>query len=173
MDRQGTAIRGWGFILWGVICAVCGSAGLLGQTGRRDADVESLRQLIAQYATAVDEASTERAEQIWSHATDVSFIFPLGEAHGLEEIEQKVYRDAMGGLFSERDLKIAEPAIHVDGEMAWSEFHWRFHAKQRKDGSPVVSEGVETQIYRKEAGRWRLVHVHYSGAVVSGNRTTP
>jgi hypothetical protein len=32
----------------------------------------------------------------------------------------------------------------------------------RKDGSAVTTHGVETQIYRKQAGEWRLVHVHYS-----------
>jgi hypothetical protein len=26
----------------------------------------------------------------------------------------------------------------------------------------VTTHGVETQIYRKQAGKWRLVHVHYS-----------
>jgi hypothetical protein len=32
----------------------------------------------------------------------------------------------------------------------------------RKDGSAVTTHGVETQIYRKQAGTWCLVHVHYS-----------
>ena len=35
--------------------------------------------------------------------------------------------------------------------------------KQSKDGSPVRTEGGETQIYNKTANRWQLVHVHYSG----------
>jgi hypothetical protein len=26
----------------------------------------------------------------------------------------------------------------------------------------MTTHGVETQIYRKQAGKWRLVHVHYS-----------
>jgi ketosteroid isomerase-like protein len=32
----------------------------------------------------------------------------------------------------------------------------------RTNGAAVTTRGVETQIYRKEAGQWRLVHVHYS-----------
>ncbi len=32
----------------------------------------------------------------------------------------------------------------------------------RKGGSPVTTHGVETQVYRKESGKWRPVHVHYS-----------
>ena len=38
----------------------------------------------------------------------------------------------------------------------------RVRATMRKDGSAVTTHGVETQIYRKQAGKWRLVHVHYS-----------
>ena len=68
----------------------------------------------------------------------------------------------MGGMFSARDLQTRDVTVHVNGSAAWSEFHWTFHAKMRKDGSAVTTRGVETQIYRKEAGIWRLVHVHYS-----------
>ena len=44
---------------------------------------------------------------------------------------------------------------------AWSEFHLDFHATPSEDGS-TMTHGVETQDYRKEEGRWYLVHVHYS-----------
>src|SRR5271154_5827969 len=50
----------------------------------------------------------------------------------------------------------------TSADAARSEFHWVFHAAMRKDGSAVTTRGVETQIYRKEAEKWRLVHVHYS-----------
>ena len=52
-----------------------------------------------------------------------------------------------------------EHEIYVNGAPAWSEFQWDFHATLRKDGSAVTTHGVETQIYRKEEGKWRLVHV--------------
>jgi ketosteroid isomerase-like protein len=68
----------------------------------------------------------------------------------------------MGGMFSRRDLQTLGVTVHVNGNTARSEFHWAFHATMRKGGSAVTTHGVETQIYRKEAGMWRLVHVHYS-----------
>jgi len=38
-------------------------------------------------------------------------------------------------------------------------------------GSSLTTRGRETQIYRKERGQWRLVHVHYSGMpVTAGGR---
>jgi ketosteroid isomerase-like protein len=68
----------------------------------------------------------------------------------------------MGGMFSARDLQIYDVAIYVNGDSGWSEFRWDFHATLRKDGSAVTTHSVETQVYRRENGQWRLVHVHYS-----------
>ena len=75
----------------------------------------------------------------------------------------------MGGTFSARKLTPKEIAVHVYGDTAWSEFSWDFVATVRNDGSPFHSEGRETQIYRRENGQWRIVHVHYSGVPVTGN----
>lgn len=67
------------------------------------------------------------------------------------------------------DVSFIHPLGHERyGDTAWSEFYWDFAAKLRKDGSPLVTHGRETQIYRKEQARWRLVHVHYSGMPVTG-----
>lgn len=101
--------------------------------------------------------------QIWSHSSDVSFIYPLGEARGFDAIEQNVFEKVMDGMFSSRDLKTHDVMIYVNGDSAWSEFRRDFHATQRKDGSEKTTHGVETQVYRKECGAWRLVHVHFSG----------
>lgn len=132
-------------------------------------DEYQIRHLIDMYATCIDRADTNIADQIWSNAPEVSFIHPLGEEHGRAQIEQNVIRKLMGGAFSERKLSVHDVGIHVYGDAAWSEFNWDFAAKARKDGSPFHSAGRETQIYHKEGGQWRLVHVHYSGAAVSGN----
>lgn len=125
-------------------------------------DVAALHHLIEQYAKAVDTVDMNLLSQIWSHSPEVSFIYPLGEEHGLDAIEQHVFQNVMGGMFSARDLEPHDVAIHVNGDAGWSEFHWTFHATTRKDGSAVTTRGVETQVYRRESGQWRLVHVHYS-----------
>jgi ketosteroid isomerase-like protein len=125
-------------------------------------DVAAIHHLIDQYAKAVDTVDLNLLSQIWSHSPEVSFIYPLGEEHGFDAIEQQVFQNIMGGMFSARDLKTHDEEIHVSGDAAWSEFHWTFHATMRKDGSAVTTHGVETQIYRRESRKWRLVHVHYS-----------
>jgi ketosteroid isomerase-like protein len=127
------------------------------------ADVAAIHQLIGQYAQAVDTVDLDLLSRIWSHSPEVSFIYPLGEEHGLDAIEQHVFQGVMGGMFTKRDLEPQAIEIHVNGDVAWSEFHWVFHAMMRKDGTAVTTRGVETQVYRKEAAGWSLVHVHYSG----------
>lgn len=127
-------------------------------------DVAAIHTLIGEYAQAVDTGDLKLLERVWSRSAEDSFIYPLGEEHGFEAIEQHVFVDVMGGMFTKRDLEVQKVEVHVEGDAAWSEFHWVFHATMRKDGSAVTTRGVETQVYRKEAGEWRLVHVHYSEA---------
>ena len=125
-------------------------------------DVAAIHRLIEQYTKAVDTVDLKLLSQIWSNSPEASFIYPLGEEQGLDAIEQHVFQNVMGGMFSARDLETHGVTIHVDGDAARSEFRWVFHAKMRKDESAVTTHGIETQIYRKESGNWRLVHVHYS-----------
>jgi ketosteroid isomerase-like protein len=124
-------------------------------------EAERIRQLIANYAAAVDAADVQLASQVWDNSADVSFIHPLGQAHGWIEVKS-FFTDIMGGTFSERKLTPRDIKVHVYGDSAWAEFLWHFTATQKMDGAKVQTDGRETQIYRKAGNRWVLVHVHYS-----------
>jgi uncharacterized protein (TIGR02246 family) len=128
-------------------------------------EADHIRQLIANYAAAVDAADVKLAAQVWDNSPDISFTHPLGQAHGWEEVK-KFFTDIMGGMFSERKLTPRDIRVHVYRDSAWSEFNWHFTATQ-KDGANVQTDGRETQIYRKAANRWVLVHVHYSAMPAS------
>ena len=145
------------------------SIAVFAQTPDTSKDVAEIEHLIQCYATSIDAADTKLAGEIWSDAPEVLFIHPLGESRGRAQIESEVYRKLMGDTFSERRLTPKDISVHVYGEAAWSEFNWDFVAKFRKDGSALHSQGRETQVYHRENGRWHIVHVHYSGQVVSGN----
>lgn len=131
-------------------------------TATAAADNLAVHRLLDQYAKAVDTVDLKLLAQIWSHSPDVSFIYPLGEEHGFDAIEHNVFEKVIGGVFSARDIKMHDVMIYVKGDSAWSGFRWDFHATLRKDGSGVTTHGVESQVYRRENGQWRLVHVHYS-----------
>ena len=128
---------------------------------------DTIKNLIAKYARSVDGADTTLAAEIWLDSPDVTFIHPLGHEHGFEQIKQNVYAHLMGDTFSERKLSVHDVSVHVYGDSARAEFYWDFAAKFRKDGSPLTTHGRETQLYQKIQGRWRLVHVHYSGMPVT------
>jgi len=130
-------------------------------------DGSVIRSLIENYAKSVDAADTALAAEVWLDSPDVSFIHPLGHEHGFEQIKQNVYLRLMGDMFSERKLTVHDISLHVHGDTAWAKFYWDFAAKFRNDGSPLTTHGRETQLYRREQGRWRLVHVHHSGMPVT------
>ena len=127
-----------------------------------DSDTRAIERLISDYAESVSRADATLAKRLWQTTDSVTFIRPLGHERGWPAIAKNVYEDLMGGLFSERDLRIERPSIHVSGDSAWSEFYWTFSATLRENGSPVVTRGRETQIYQRDDGQWRVVHVHYS-----------
>ena len=124
-------------------------------------DTAQIQQLITQYAAAVNAGDAATAAKVWDTSGDISFIHPMGQAHGWDEVKL-IFTDLMGGMFSERKLTPRDIQIRVYGNEAWSEFYWHFTATQRKDAAKVQTDGRETQIYRKSGGRWLLVHVHYS-----------
>jgi ketosteroid isomerase-like protein len=134
-----------------------------------------IRALIGKYTQSIDAADPELGAQVWLTTPEASFIHPLGEESGWNDIAADVYGKLMGQSFSKRSLKLSsEPTIHVFGDAAVAEFHWDFIATLRSNGSAVHTTGRESQIYIKVPGKgWRLAHVHYSGPAVqpppSGN----
>jgi Xaa-Pro aminopeptidase len=134
---------------------------------RRDAasDINEIKSQIAKYAKSIDDLDLDLAAQVWWDSPEVSFIHPLGHDRGFDQIKQDIYQKIMGGLFSERHLSPRDITVHLYGDSAVVEFYWDFNAKMKKDGSSITTHGRETQIYERKQGVWRLVHVHYSGAV--------
>ena len=124
-------------------------------------DEQQLRTLLDNYMKAVNTLDPGLIDSIWSHSPEVSFIHPRGTAIGFEHIRDDFYKNTMS-LFSQRELILENPALHIYGDSAWSEMTWTFHATL-KDGPKITTTGRETQIYRKENGAWHIVHVHYSG----------
>lgn len=147
-------------VLLGVIMA----GALTAATGQTipQRDEQQIQALQKDYVQAVDKLDFELVSAIWSHDPTVSFVHPRGTAVGFVQIRDVFYRDTMG-LFSERDLQLENPELHIYGDAAWSEMTWTFHGTMKDGGQKIVTKGRETQIYRKENGTWRIVHVHYSG----------
>jgi ketosteroid isomerase-like protein len=76
----------------------------------------------------------------------------------------------MGELLTDRRLVAYDIRVRELGDVALAEFYWRFDAKFRQDGTPLHTEGRETQVHLRTNGAWRIVHVHYSGMPVTEER---
>lgn len=133
------------------------------------ADEASVRALLDDYARAVKTLDLELAERIWSQDPSTSFIHPRGHQRGWEDIRENFYVGAMGRL-SERELVLKDISIRIlDEDNAWADFYWDF-AATFPDGTEITSAGRETQLFRREADGWQIMHVHYSSLPVSGER---
>lgn len=169
MTYRGSASR----VVLVVYLAGAGCAAGPDKTGERVTGTEissEINGLITRYAQSVDTADTKLASEIWATSADVSFIHPLGHEHGWEAVKTNVYTKLMGETFSERKLAVKDIVVHAYPDTAWAEFYWDFVARLRSDGSTLMTHGRESQVYRKIDGRWRLVHVHYSGMPAAGER---
>lgn len=135
------------------------------------ADVQAIRGLIGKYAKSIDDADTALAAEVWLDSPDVSFIHPRGHERGWKEVKENFYGKTMGETFSERKLVVKDVEVRPYGDAAAvAVFSWDFVAKLRGDGSTLRTQGRETQVFHKGERGWSLVHVHYSGMPVTGER---
>jgi ketosteroid isomerase-like protein len=125
-------------------------------------DEVKIGALLAKYRQSVDSLDPALISEIWSSDLPVSFVHPLGTDQGLNQIKSDIFGNIMG-MFSKRDLTFDTTAIHVNGDSAWVEITWTFHATWKDSGQPVTTQGRETQVLVREHGDWHIVHVHYSG----------
>ena len=120
------------------------------------------RNLLESYVRTVNDLDLDLANTIWGQSAVPSFIHPRGHERGWDTIKQSFYNDTMG-LFSKRDLRLKEIVVtSLSEEVAFAEFYWDFDA-EFPDGSPLTTEGRETQVWKKEESGWKILHVHYSG----------
>jgi uncharacterized protein (TIGR02246 family) len=136
--------------------------------GKEAVDVKTIKELISTYAKSIDDADTALAAKLWADSPDVSFIHPRGHERGWKQVKENFYETTMGKLLTDRRLTAKNIEVQVYGDAAVAVFYWDFTAKLRQGGVPLKTHGRETQVYHRTDGRWRLVHVHYSGMPVTG-----
>lgn len=102
---------------------------------------------------------------IWSTNEPVSVLGAWRDAHGQREIDELF--DALGRSFSECVSYAFELVSYdVAGDMAYTEGFE--HTSASVDGDPRTYTLRATQIYRREAGEWRVAHRHADTADTAG-----
>ena len=125
------------------------------------AATQQIQTLLNEYVKSIDTLDLGLARKVWSDQPGVAFIHPRGTERGLDQVLTNFYTKTMG-LFAQRELLPDNINIHVYKDSAWSEFTWTFHATFKSNGQKITTQGRETQVYHRESGTWRIVHVHYS-----------
>ena len=136
-------------------------------------DLTQIKNVITKYEASVNHYDTNPslADDVWQTTSDSSYIHPRGHEKGWVNIKNNFYQKTMVDTFVTRKLELVnEPDIHIYGNTAVVEFYWIFHAKFRKDNSPIITKGRETQVMVKMNNHWKIVHVHYSSRPVGGDK---
>jgi ketosteroid isomerase-like protein len=131
-------------------------------------DTDAIKKLILDYKVSINNADTVLGAKVWADVPEVSFIHPRGHEKGWKGVKDNFY-GMFRKMFKTRDLKSSNEIINVYKDVAWVEFYWVFDASFA-DGKAMQSKGRETQILKKIDNQWRIVHVHYSGMPMTGER---
>lgn len=133
-------------------------------------ELQAVKQVLENYKLSINRADTILASTFWLTTHQASFLHPRGHEKGWEEIKSGIY-GMFGSRFAKRDLKSNDEEIQLYGDMAVVVFYWIFDATfAGENPSPMQSRGRETMVLRKLDNAWKIVHIHYSGMPVTGER---
>jgi ketosteroid isomerase-like protein len=121
---------------------------------------DEVRKASEQFYAALNQmvnGDTGSLGEIWSHSTAVSTMHPIGGRQtGWDQVRgswEQVAQLASGG-----QIKLADQTIQVVGDMAYELGNEQGQATLA--GQMVSIENRVTNIYRREAGMWKIVHHH-------------
>ncbi len=94
---------------------------------------------------------------IWSHSETVTTMHPIGgEQVGWTAVKESF--EQVAGLASDGHVELADQVIHSGGELAYELGSER--GQFTLAGETVHVDHRVTNIYRREAGGWKIVHHH-------------
>ena len=123
---------------------------------------DEVRQASEQYYAALTNLLNGDAGplmQIWSHSPDVTAMNPYGGREvGWEQLQPIFERVAQMGVGSQVRVWLKDPLILVGGDLAYE-----IGIESGEGiimGKPTTINHRVTNIYRREASGWKIVHRH-------------
>jgi ketosteroid isomerase-like protein len=121
---------------------------------------DEVRKASAQFYAALNRMGNGDASpmaDIWSHSATVTTMHPIGGREvGWDQVKGPWGQVAQ--LASDAQIKLNEQLIQVSGDMAYEVGLEQGQFKLA--GEQVSIDQRVTNIYRREAGTWKIVHHH-------------
>lgn len=93
----------------------------------------------------------------WSHNTTVTALHPIGDRElGWDAVQTSF--EQVAALATEGNIELKNQLIRVKGDLAYE--IGKEHGDFKLGSEHVPIDQRVTNIYRKEAGRWKMVHHH-------------
>ena len=94
---------------------------------------------------------------VWSHSAAVSVMHPIGGRQvGWDKVRESW--EQVARLASEGQVKLDDQMIQIAGDVSYE--LGAEHGKVKLAGQQVSIDNRVTNIYRREAGGWKIVHHH-------------
>lgn len=122
--------------------------------------MEGTHDAIAQHLLALERAALDRWGKgdpsgfLELNAPDVTYFDPEHRIDGLPALTT-LYESIRGKIRIDRD-EIIDPRVQVIGDAAILTYRFDSH------GSEGVMHWNATEVYRRSAGQWQIVHSHWS-----------
>jgi ketosteroid isomerase-like protein len=121
---------------------------------------DEVRNASKQFYTAINRMLNGDAgplANIWSHSTAVTTLHPIGGREvGWDKV--RVTWENVAGIASDGEVTLTDQLIQAAGDMAYEAGIEQGHFKL--GGKQVSIKQRVTNIYRREAGTWKIVHHH-------------
>jgi ketosteroid isomerase-like protein len=109
------------------------------------------------FYTALSNMDIKQLPELWSHSDSVTTMHPMGgEQVGWQAVRESFEQAA--GVMTDVHVEVADQTIQVGTDMAYEVGVERGSGKVA--GETVFIEHRVTNVYRREADGWKLVHHH-------------
>ena len=127
---------------------------------------EKILRVLKQYIQGVHTQEAADFLPIWAEGENV-LISPAGCFIGTQTIYEDFLLGRIRKAYTRIDLIAKETKVRMlTDDTAIVLFSYYTDCIRRETGEPYGIEGLETQVYKKQDGDWKLTHVHYSGTAI-------
>lgn len=119
--------------------------------------------MLERYKHAIHTQEAEDFLPLWAEGVETVLISPSGYYAGTENIYQHFLLDGIRRAYSRIDLLSHSAEVRILSEdLAIVVFSYSTDCDRRETGEFFSIAGLETQVYCRQQGQWKLCHVHYS-----------